>query len=158
VKFLFSQLSHFYWNRYAFCLHTRYKDTPGIWTNEQVEAWKPIVNGVHEKGGIFFCQIWHVGRVSNSSEFATSNSNLFAQPNLMVAKLDWKEIRFTIIHENFETALVILIINDGIGTLIPYFHYPWRLHNSISYLCHKWWYCHTHTIFLIRALFWCLYQ
>ncbi|CAN4114210.1 unnamed protein product [Withania somnifera] len=41
------------------------KDTPGIWTKEQVEAWKPIVNAVHDKGGIFFCQLWHVGRVSN---------------------------------------------------------------------------------------------
>ncbi|OVA08072.1 NADH:flavin oxidoreductase/NADH oxidase [Macleaya cordata] len=41
-----------------------YPETPGIWTKEQVEAWKPIVQGVHEKGGIFFCQIWHVGRVS----------------------------------------------------------------------------------------------
>ncbi|CAI9115104.1 OLC1v1015938C1 [Oldenlandia corymbosa var. corymbosa] len=38
--------------------------TPGIWTREQVEAWKPIVNAVHDKGGIFFCQIWHSGRVS----------------------------------------------------------------------------------------------
>ncbi|XP_077231670.1 12-oxophytodienoate reductase 2-like [Tasmannia lanceolata] len=44
-----------------------YPETPGIWTKEQVEAWKPIVNAVHEKGGIFFCQILHVGRVSNSS-------------------------------------------------------------------------------------------
>ncbi|KAL9244206.1 hypothetical protein vseg_018008 [Gypsophila vaccaria] len=43
-----------------------YPETPGIWTKEQVEAWKPIVNAVHEKGGIFFCQIWHVGRVSNT--------------------------------------------------------------------------------------------
>ncbi|XAR55657.1 12-oxophytodienoate reductase [Bertholletia excelsa] len=42
-----------------------YPHTPGIWTNEQVEAWKPIVDAVHAKGGIFFCQIWHVGRVSN---------------------------------------------------------------------------------------------
>ncbi|XP_076930656.1 putative 12-oxophytodienoate reductase 11 [Bidens hawaiensis] len=41
-------------------------ETPGIWTKEQVEAWKPIVDAVHAKGGIFFCQIWHVGRVSNS--------------------------------------------------------------------------------------------
>ncbi|RDY13679.1 12-oxophytodienoate reductase 2, partial [Mucuna pruriens] len=40
--------------------------TPGIWTKEQVEAWKPIVNAVHAKDGIFFCQIWHVGRVSSS--------------------------------------------------------------------------------------------
>ncbi|KAF2296966.1 hypothetical protein GH714_013739 [Hevea brasiliensis] len=43
-----------------------YTDTPGIWTKEQVEAWKPIVDAVHAKGGIFFLQIWHVGRVSNS--------------------------------------------------------------------------------------------
>ncbi|XP_076883468.1 putative 12-oxophytodienoate reductase 11 [Bidens hawaiensis] len=44
-----------------------YPDTPGIWTKEQVEAWKPIVDAVHAKGGIFFCQIWHVGRVSNTA-------------------------------------------------------------------------------------------
>ncbi|CAI0396813.1 unnamed protein product [Linum tenue] len=44
-----------------------YKDAPGIWTKEQVEAWKPIVDAVHAKGGIFFLQIWHVGRVSNSA-------------------------------------------------------------------------------------------
>ncbi|KAJ4954138.1 hypothetical protein NE237_030970 [Protea cynaroides] len=43
-----------------------YPDTPGIWTKEQVEAWKPIVDAVHAKGGIFFCQLWHVGRVSSS--------------------------------------------------------------------------------------------
>uniref|UniRef100_A0A2N9GDQ0 NADH:flavin oxidoreductase/NADH oxidase N-terminal domain-containing protein n=1 Tax=Fagus sylvatica TaxID=28930 RepID=A0A2N9GDQ0_FAGSY len=42
-----------------------YPDTPGIWTKEQVEAWKPIVDAVHAKGGVFFCQIVHVGRVSN---------------------------------------------------------------------------------------------
>lgn len=44
-----------------------YPHTPGIWTNEQVEAWKPIVDAVHAKGGIFFCQIWHTGRVSDYS-------------------------------------------------------------------------------------------
>ncbi|XP_045816697.1 12-oxophytodienoate reductase 2-like isoform X3 [Trifolium pratense] len=43
-----------------------YPHTPGIWTKEQVEAWKPIVDAVHAKGGTFFCQIWHVGRVSDS--------------------------------------------------------------------------------------------
>ncbi|KAI3464309.1 hypothetical protein Pfo_020972 [Paulownia fortunei] len=45
-----------------------YPYTPGIWTKEQVEAWKLIVDAVHAKGAIFFCQIWHVGRVS-STEF-----------------------------------------------------------------------------------------
>lgn len=42
-----------------------YTDTPGIWTKEQVEAWKPIVDAVHAKGATFFCQMWHCGRVSN---------------------------------------------------------------------------------------------
>ncbi|KAL8485831.1 hypothetical protein ACS0TY_027938 [Phlomoides rotata] len=43
-----------------------YPETPGIWTKEQVEAWKPIVDAVHAKGAVFFCQIWHVGRFSNT--------------------------------------------------------------------------------------------
>ncbi|KAI9075522.1 hypothetical protein K1719_036695 [Acacia pycnantha] len=43
-----------------------YNNIPGIWSKEQIEAWKPIVDAVHAKGGIFFCQIWHAGRVSNS--------------------------------------------------------------------------------------------
>ncbi|CAB4297981.1 unnamed protein product [Prunus armeniaca] len=41
-------------------------NNPGLWTTEQVEAWKPIVDAVHAKGGVFFCQIMHPGRVSNS--------------------------------------------------------------------------------------------
>ncbi|XP_062228356.1 12-oxophytodienoate reductase 1-like [Phragmites australis] len=43
-----------------------YPETPGIWTQEQVEAWKPIVDAVHRKGALFFCQILHVGRVSTN--------------------------------------------------------------------------------------------
>ena len=53
----------------------RYPHTPGIWTVEQVEAWRPIVEVVHEKGGIFFCQIWHVGRVSNYGTIFLSSPN-----------------------------------------------------------------------------------
>ncbi|KAL1534919.1 12-oxophytodienoate reductase 1 [Salvia divinorum] len=41
-----------------------YPDTPGIWTKEHVEAWKPIVDAVHRKGGVFFVQLVHIGRVS----------------------------------------------------------------------------------------------
>ncbi|XP_057759872.1 12-oxophytodienoate reductase 2-like [Arachis stenosperma] len=40
-----------------------YPNIPAIWTKEQVQAWKPIVDAVHAKGAIFFCQIGHVGRV-----------------------------------------------------------------------------------------------
>uniref|UniRef100_A0ACD5XZH7 Uncharacterized protein n=1 Tax=Avena sativa TaxID=4498 RepID=A0ACD5XZH7_AVESA len=42
-----------------------YHNTPGIWTPEHVEAWKPIVTAIHAKGAMIFCQIWHAGRVSS---------------------------------------------------------------------------------------------
>lgn len=44
-----------------------YPQVPGIWSAEQVEAWKPIVEAVHQAGGRIFSQIWHVGRISHSS-------------------------------------------------------------------------------------------
>jgi 12-oxophytodienoic acid reductase len=47
-----------------------YPYTPGIWTPEQVEAWRPIVDAVHRKGALFFCQILHVGRVSTTGNVA----------------------------------------------------------------------------------------
>ncbi|TVU14265.1 hypothetical protein EJB05_37724 [Eragrostis curvula] len=49
--------------------------TPGIWTNEQIEAWRPIVDAVHAKGGIFFCQIWHIGRASDMEEEPVSSTD-----------------------------------------------------------------------------------
>ncbi|MCO5575576.1 hypothetical protein L7F22_029378 [Adiantum nelumboides] len=48
-------------------LSHRYPHMPGVWTQEQVEAWKPIVKAVHDKGTFFFLQIWHGGRVSNTA-------------------------------------------------------------------------------------------
>ncbi|PNX78389.1 12-oxophytodienoate reductase-like protein [Trifolium pratense] len=39
---------------------------PGIYTEEQVEAWRNVVDAVHAKGSIIFCQLWHVGRASHS--------------------------------------------------------------------------------------------
>ncbi|KAJ0981136.1 hypothetical protein J5N97_009391 [Dioscorea zingiberensis] len=38
---------------------------PGIYTKEQTDAWKKVVDAVHAKGSIIFCQLWHVGRASN---------------------------------------------------------------------------------------------
>ncbi|KAE8696113.1 Detected protein of confused Function [Hibiscus syriacus] len=54
-----------------------HKDTPGIWSKEQVEAWKPIVDAVHAKGGIIFCQIWHmsISRMANPLSPPPGTSN-----------------------------------------------------------------------------------
>lgn len=40
---------------------------PGIWSEEQREAWKPVTEAVHEEGGRIFCQLWHMGRVVHPS-------------------------------------------------------------------------------------------
>ncbi len=39
---------------------------PGIWTDAQTEAWKPIVEAAHEAGGRIICQLWHMGRLVHS--------------------------------------------------------------------------------------------
>lgn len=36
---------------------------PGIWSDEQTEAWKPIVEKVHKADGKIICQLWHMGRL-----------------------------------------------------------------------------------------------
>lgn len=41
-----------------------YPDTPGIWSDEQLEGWKLVTRAVHEAGGLILLQLWHVGRVS----------------------------------------------------------------------------------------------
>ena len=40
---------------------------PGIWSPEQVAAWKPITKAVHDAGGRIACQIWHMGRMVHPS-------------------------------------------------------------------------------------------
>lgn len=42
-----------------------YANTPGIWSEEQVEGWKLTTKAVHEAGGRIFLQLWHVGRISD---------------------------------------------------------------------------------------------
>ncbi|MTH15606.1 alkene reductase [Flavobacterium sp. LC2016-01] len=40
---------------------------PGLYTKEQIDGWKKVTKAVHEKGSTIFTQLWHVGRVSHTS-------------------------------------------------------------------------------------------
>jgi N-ethylmaleimide reductase len=40
---------------------------PGLWSEEQVEAWKPVTDAVHEAGGRIVAQLWHMGRIVHPS-------------------------------------------------------------------------------------------
>jgi 2,4-dienoyl-CoA reductase-like NADH-dependent reductase (Old Yellow Enzyme family) len=42
-----------------------YPNTPGIWNDAQMEAWKSVTTAVHEAGGRILLQLWHVGRISD---------------------------------------------------------------------------------------------
>ncbi|HYW51599.1 MAG TPA: alkene reductase [Gemmatimonadaceae bacterium] len=41
-----------------------YPRTPGLWTDEQVESWRPVVKAVHGSGGLITLQLMHCGRIS----------------------------------------------------------------------------------------------
>jgi N-ethylmaleimide reductase len=36
---------------------------PGLWTDAQVEGWKPVTEAVHRAGGRIVAQLWHMGRL-----------------------------------------------------------------------------------------------
>ncbi len=40
--------------------------TPGLYTQDHVDAWKKVTDAVHEKNGIIYAQLWHTGRVGHS--------------------------------------------------------------------------------------------
>ncbi|MEX1827479.1 alkene reductase [Luteibacter sp. CQ10] len=40
---------------------------PGIFTPRQIEGWRLVTDSVHAVGGRMFIQLWHVGRISHTS-------------------------------------------------------------------------------------------
>lgn len=48
------------WSRTATPLYA-----PGLWTQEQVEAWKPVTAAVHGQGSFIFAQLWMCGRTDH---------------------------------------------------------------------------------------------
>ena len=41
-----------------------YVRTPGIYTPEQIDSWRPVTAAVHGKGGKIFMQVFHTGRIA----------------------------------------------------------------------------------------------
>lgn len=51
---------------------TGYKFAPGIYTDNQVDGWKKVVDAVHARSGIIFCQLWHIGRAGSVNNVSAS--------------------------------------------------------------------------------------
>ncbi|WP_075289757.1 alkene reductase [Pararhizobium arenae] len=43
-----------------------YADVPGLYTQEALDGWKKVTDGVHKAGGKIVVQMWHVGRISHT--------------------------------------------------------------------------------------------
>ena len=56
--------------------HGGYANVPGIYTNEQVDAWREVTNAVHKKGSYIFLQLWALGRTANPGFLAQKGHNL----------------------------------------------------------------------------------
>ncbi|KDR68716.1 hypothetical protein GALMADRAFT_129047 [Galerina marginata CBS 339.88] len=53
---------------------------PGIFTDEQKEGWKKVVDAVHAKGSTFIMQLWHQGRNAHSRLTGTHTLSASAVP------------------------------------------------------------------------------
>ena len=68
--------------RSFYLMASSFPHSPGIYNDEQVKAWKKVVDAVHEKGGIIFCQIWHVGRASHTGLKSINTFNISSRTHI----------------------------------------------------------------------------
>ncbi|KAF9446925.1 NADH:flavin oxidoreductase/NADH oxidase [Macrolepiota fuliginosa MF-IS2] len=51
-------------------------NVPGIWSQEQIQAWKEITDAVHANGSHIFVQLWALGRTAHSEELHEEDPSL----------------------------------------------------------------------------------
>ena len=60
-----------------------YARIPGLYSSEQVNAWKPVTKAVHEKGGKMFAQLMHTGRIGHPANL--TNGGEVVAPSAIAA-------------------------------------------------------------------------
>ncbi|KAI8960431.1 FMN-linked oxidoreductase [Daldinia sp. FL1419] len=53
-----------------------YLNVPGIWSKEQISAWKEVTDAVHAKGSYIYVQLWALGRTAKPDVLAASGADL----------------------------------------------------------------------------------
>ncbi|AJP73550.1 alkene reductase [Sphingomonas hengshuiensis] len=72
---------------------------PGLWTEAQVEGWKPVVEAVHKAGGRIFAQLWHMGRIvhpdflDGAAPLSSSATTAPGQAHTYAGKQDYAQAR-----------------------------------------------------------------
>ena len=117
-----------------------YINTPGIYSESQIEGWKLVTNAGHKNEGKIFIQLWHVGRISHPD---FHNGKLPLAPSA----INPKSKSFT--YEGFkDTVTPKAMIIDEIKQTIQDFKYAAsnamkagfdgvEIHSSNGYLFHQ---------------------
>lgn len=72
---------------------------PGLWSDEQAEAWTPVVAATHAAGGRIFAQLWHMGRIvhpdflGGAQPVSASATTAPGQAHTYAGKQDYVEAR-----------------------------------------------------------------
>ncbi|KAJ7678896.1 NADH:flavin oxidoreductase/NADH oxidase [Mycena polygramma] len=57
-----------------------FRNVPGIWSPEQISAWKAITDAVHAKGSFVYLQLWALGRTAYVEHLAPGDPFVSSSP------------------------------------------------------------------------------
>ncbi|KIW06215.1 uncharacterized protein PV09_02691 [Verruconis gallopava] len=57
---------------------------PGLWTREQLDAWREITTAVHERGSYIYCQLWALGRAASAKILRKQGLDLISSSNIPI--------------------------------------------------------------------------
>lgn len=90
-----------------------YVRTPGLVTQEQLDAWRKVTDAVHDKGGRIFMQIMHCGRISHPS-MLPNNAQPLAPSAIKAAGQTWTNegLQDFVTPRELTVAEIAEVIND----------------------------------------------
>jgi NADPH2 dehydrogenase len=53
-------------------------NVPGIWKQEQIDAWRQVTDAVHAKGSFIYLQLWALGRVADVGQAEKENFTIMS--------------------------------------------------------------------------------
>jgi N-ethylmaleimide reductase len=114
---------------------------PGIYTEQQIDGWRKVVDAVHAKGGVIFLQLWHVGRVSHSSFqpggiLPVAPSAVAISPDLKTGTADGKTVSYETPRalETSEIAGIIEAYRQGAKNAVAAGFDGVEIHGANGYL------------------------
>ncbi|EXK24847.1 NADPH2 dehydrogenase [Fusarium oxysporum f. sp. melonis 26406] len=110
--------------------------SPGIYSKEQIEAWKHVTDAVHAKGAFILCQLWALGRIAEPDlvpAVLSPGSQPFFEDDDITRKIPDK---FTVMSEADIDDFLQSTSNDRTdqygGSIENRIRFPLRVVNAVS--------------------------